>query len=363
MIESAEDISSSYSICSPTFFGIEQNEPKKTLIQLDHPSTIHRYLISDAKIRDGCNSIQVQQAVYFDGDDANCIDYSSSFILAHNESVCLIRNHVDSVEHLQEAIFFGAWALDNYYHFLMDFFSRILFWEAHFKTRTPFLVSEKIFSIPQLRTAIMGHLLPQQIILMKPGVEYAVQKLHYLTSLNWCPQNLTSTGRMSASLFRFDTSCLKLLRQKYLPPVSNTYPERIYLARRSTNRTFNEDDIEYILQQHGFTKVFMEDFSIEQQADIFRAAKIVVGPTGAAWTNLVFATCGTQALCWMAREFSEFSSFSTLAQQAGVNLMYLTYELGSNSTFNAYRKPYQIDPEQVLLAIKKILSKQKTDHD
>lgn len=63
------------------------------------------------------------------------------------------------------------------------------------------------------------------------------------------------------------------------------------------------------LSVFGFTFVYMEDLSFCEQVSLMAQAEIIVGPTGAAWTNIIFASPGTKALCWMARDAETFPVF------------------------------------------------------
>lgn len=77
---------------------------------------------------------------------------------------------------------------------------------------------------------------------------------------------------------------------------SLNYP-KIYLSRASkdvTRRVIgNEAEIEAMLEKLGFVIVKPTEYSFEQQVHIFSNAEIIIGPTGAAFANLIF--CNKQA--------------------------------------------------------------------
>ena len=50
---------------------------------------------------------------------------------------------------------------------------------------------------------------------------------------------------------------------------------------------------------------------------------VIAGPTGGAWTNLIYAQKGTKALCWMTSQYGDFPCFSSLAIYSGVEMRYL----------------------------------------
>ncbi len=71
-------------------------------------------------------------------------------------------------------------------------------------------------------------------------------------------------------------------------------PERVFLARRGTRSIVNEGEIDQLLSNYGFEKLYFEDFSMAEQWSIARNAKVVVGVHGAALKNLVFNTQGVK---------------------------------------------------------------------
>jgi len=68
-------------------------------------------------------------------------------------------------------------------------------------------------------------------------------------------------------------------------------PERIYISRSkaSVRRIANEEAFVEILKQQGFVVVTLEDLSVHEQADLFHQAKIVIGPHGSGFANLIFS--------------------------------------------------------------------------
>ena len=72
-----------------------------------------------------------------------------------------------------------------------------------------------------------------------------------------------------------------------------------------------------------------------------------MGPTGAAWTNLIFCKTGTKCLCWMAEEFGDFSAFSTIAEIVGADMQYISYKTGARSTDELYGRDYSVDVSKI----------------
>lgn len=71
--------------------------------------------------------------------------------------------------------------------------------------------------------------------------------------------------------------------------------KRIFMSRKNAiiRRIINEDSIFELLEPLGFKKIFMEDLSVIEQAELMHESEIIVGTHGAALTNIVFARKGT----------------------------------------------------------------------
>jgi capsular polysaccharide biosynthesis protein len=58
----------------------------------------------------------------------------------------------------------------------------------------------------------------------------------------------------------------------------------------------NEAEVILFLQQFGFTVLSLETLSVRQQAYYMANTKVIISPHGAALTNLVFCSPGTQVI-------------------------------------------------------------------
>jgi hypothetical protein len=76
----------------------------------------------------------------------------------------------------------------------------------------------------------------------------------------------------------------KLTFEDYQP---NT-PERVFISRKGSRRITNEADIDLILKNYGFEKVYFEELSLSDQWSFAKNAKVVVAVHGAAIANLAF---------------------------------------------------------------------------
>ncbi|NER07624.1 MAG: DUF563 domain-containing protein, partial [Okeania sp. SIO3C4] len=74
--------------------------------------------------------------------------------------------------------------------------------------------------------------------------------------------------------------------------------EKIYISRKDalSRRVANEEQILEFLEKFGFRSFNLSSMSVSEQALLFASAKVIVGPHGAGFTNIVFCNPGTKFL-------------------------------------------------------------------
>ena len=102
--------------------------------------------------------------------------------------------------------------------------------------------------------------------------------------------------------------------------------------------------------------MFMEELSLKNQIELVSNAEVIAGPTGAAWTNLIFCRERTKCLCWMSDGYGDFSAFSNLAKIVGADLRYITYKKEAKSTEELNSLNYHIDVNEIRKGLDALLS-------
>lgn len=97
---------------------------------------------------------------------------------------------------------------------------------------------------------------------------------------------------------------------------------RLYLSRAGTGRrrVINEADLLAALQSRGFESVAPEALSVREQIRLFAEATHIVGPTGAAFSNIVAAPTQTRVVTFYNRHLVKGGGdlyFDALAAAAG----------------------------------------------
>lgn len=87
-----------------------------------------------------------------------------------------------------------------------------------------------------------------------------------------------------------------LLRERLIDHAGEGEGDRIYVSRKGRRKCVNEEELFALLSKRGFTLVEDKPRSLSEQMGIFRDAKVIVAPHGAALTNLLWCEVGTQVI-------------------------------------------------------------------
>jgi len=299
-------------------------------------------------------------------------NYSSGQIKIHGESHALVD--VKNPSNIEYGIFLGGNGACNYYHWLIEIVPKFEYLNELPQSYNtfPLLIPDCVQSIPSFAEILKLVSNGRQVIYLDPMDIYRVHTLVYIDTPNNLPFNLVGINRFKTSDFLFRKESLEFVRRVFLEEVNNqtgnnnTYFNKIFLARDSENgkRKYNQNEVQAKLEQLGFESIFMDKLDFKDQVRIVNNADWIVGPTGAAWANIVFAKKGAKCLCWMAEQYGEFSAFSNIAANIGVDLEYLTVNTPVHNTRHLYKKNYSIDTvaiERALLSME-INSKNKKAH-
>lgn len=185
----------------------------------------------------------------------------------------------------------------NYFHWLLECLPRLLL-----VNRFPHLDGIPILieggMPPQHEEAL--HLINEgrrPIIKVKPFESVTVDRLIYPSPLSVvydAPGQFPVQGDCCIS-----PVAIHELRERVLAaigPIPENFPQRLYLTRRASNYRHlrNEGEIEAYLASQGFAILKSADFEFKDQVRLFASAKIVIGATGAAFTNTIFCAPNAQ---------------------------------------------------------------------
>jgi capsular polysaccharide biosynthesis protein len=133
---------------------------------------------------------------------------------------------------------------------------------------------------------------------------------------------------------------------------------RIYVSRRDVNRRtlLNEEELVEALAPLGFEVVVPGELSVTDQIRAFSEARLIVGPTGAAWTNMLFAPWDAALVIITSSVLERGDIFRRIAGSMGLRLETIVSDryLERPDPYNA-NADYFVDTGAVVRAARQLL--------
>lgn len=286
-------------------------------------------------------------------DDA---DYSGGHLLYHGKKLALVRK--DSPELIEKGILISGRNEKNYYHWMLEVLSQLQFVNEmpdEFNDY-PILISAFSEKIESIRCFIEAANTGRNFIYLNGVSTYLVADLLLITTPNNMIANSKGTAWSDVKKSYARSESIEYLRQTAFKRCRHEQKfknhKRIFLARKGFIRHYNQNEIIDALEKFNFYSVYMEDLSFDEQVSLIAQADMIVGPTGAAWTNIIFAKSGAKALCWMAEEWGDLSCFSNLAFHVGVEMDYISYSAGTKESRELYYQSYHLPIDDITSWVK-----------
>lgn len=207
------------------------------------------------------------------------------------DNICRLTYKIMTKKHrkLAEAASFVDALSSNYSHWMTEVLPRIVSFCSNNKYKNvSIIIDDKLHkNIMATLEKVVGrrrvYLLPMNYM-VKIDKLYATSVAGYISyEQRYKYIQASSEGKFNAHAMRLVVSLLKPLNDK------KQTPQRIYLRRSSGYRNLtNQNEIETLLIKHQFTIVDPSKLSFLEQVNYFSKARVIIGPTGASFVNLIF---------------------------------------------------------------------------
>ena len=176
----------------------------------------------------------------------------------------------------------------NYYHWLIEILPRLLLYDRCSALQdVPIIVPKSAPNFVTESLRLSGY--HAKSLYLDNGA-YNFKKLHMLSRLG--------------TMLEVSPDAINWLNNKFehTAPTLVT-PKRVYVSRGDANIRFvsNEYQLVDVLSKFGFESLAMSGYSLPEQIKIFRDADFIIGPHGAALSNLAFSKPGASVIEFFAR--------------------------------------------------------------
>lgn len=263
-------------------------------------------------------------------------------------AICAIRGS----ETVEKAILLGGDGADNWYHYVIECMSKAYltrFLPDAFRDY-PIVVPDEALHIQSFSDVLQALVPEREILTIGSGTTH-VRNLIVIDEISQGPFNLYPGLWPVISDYSHHEDTLNLFAMELRKAFSSSLaPEkkfrRIFLVRPDLRRNYNQEELLKIAKRYGFSSLSPETLSLQEQVRVFSEASHIVGASGAAWTNMVFAPQSFRGLTWIIPHYREFCSYSMLAHFLGHDFSYLIAQPDSEirSTGDASRASYTVSP-------------------
>lgn len=284
--------------------------------------------------------------------------YHSKNLFFHSEKLAKVDN-LPKVKINKEAFFLSGNFCFNYFHFLIEILSRVEFLHKIPHWENVLVVTHDKVKENANMNALLRFFIPEnEIQYLSEDKYYEFPKLWHITYPNVAVPNIGEGEEYRAEFVKFSPESVGYVRKTCLDNLDVSQVKipaisKIFMARKSEFRRYNEKELLEVAEKFGFKAVYLEDLNIHEQMFLIQNAEYMVGPSGAAWTNVIFSQPGkTKGLLWLANVWKDFSVFSTLAEFSDFDLY--NWRFGDENL--GFHDDYVLDTNEFEEQLKKLLA-------
>lgn len=242
----------------------------------------------------------------------------------------------DSKRCYEEGINLCGIAATNYYHFTVEILSRMYYVEkTNISPDVPILLDASVKKCPTLLD-LLHYITKREVIWVEDGEEVFIKKIIHPSMNTWLPFNVKHKRQFFISDNAIAESGVEYLRKCTASIQRNPkwVGKKIFISRKNSEikRIINEDKLGELFEEAGYVTVAPEKLSFVEQVQLFKSAGTIVGASGAALTNLVYAEKSTVVGCIIPEEYT-FCVYATIAKYVGCNMLFYNAEITKNTRF------------------------------
>lgn len=238
----------------------------------------------------------------------------------------------------------------NYAHWISEILPRVaLFCNEDSYKDVPIVVNDGLHdNIMESLLAIVGR--EREIIVLPTDRALSVDILYVTSVAGYVPFERRKHKTKGHSHGMFSPHSFEMLRNKtnllYQKNAEINWPEKVFLRRNSSVRNIsNENEVEKIFVDRGYAIVEPERLTFLQQTQLFKHAKTIVGSSGAAFANLIFADNDAEIIIIISKHpDTSYWYWQNMACASGKTISYALGNICDSESCNIHSN-YTVDLE------------------
>lgn len=279
-------------------------------------------------------------------------DFTSPLICMNYQKSAYIKNFdISSSQQFDKVLFLGGNGSFNFYHWLIEIAPKLLLIDNSLLLQygiTEFVANKVVQNNANFKyiLEVLTQHLNIKLHYLDTDEKFFVKDLYYINAFNLTIYNYIDLPKVYKPSTIFNKILLDKLKSKFLKLKNSNKKineSKIYILRNEQSvsdynkRSYNEREIFEFFETQGFIGVYPDKLSIVEQIDLFGNATFIVGPSGAAWTNLLFCQAGTKAISWLPQQLQNFDTFSSLANLYEVDMRFIKYATKNKNFHSSYQ--------------------------
>lgn len=286
--------------------------------------------------------------------DGAFVDYRTKYNIGYRTRIYLSKRPIHSVD---RAITFCINYNFNYYHYVFECLSKFyLLAKTNIDNSIPIIIDSTVKDIPQFNELLqIFNKDNREIIYISRRQRLLVGTLYAFTPTLILPVNYKDYSIIKADWIKFNPDIIKYLRETILSKytIKQNGQSKIYISRAGNKlRSYNDDEVRVMLESLGYTTIYPERLTIEEQVAAFYNANVVIAASGAALTNIIFCKPRTTIIVLTSHKI-DLSIFSSIAQYLNLNMIYLVADKSSSASLHS---DFYFNPQKLKETIQSIIS-------
>lgn len=318
-------------------------------IKILHLRDVFCNINSSSYITQNKDIVYMEEFPYINRSKAN---YASGFIHNHSNDFAYIKSfNRKKTREYRNVFFLGGNGSFNFYHWMIEIAPKLLLLDNNHIDQyqiDTIVVNDCVKNNKNymwLLEECLSHLKKVNIVYINQKDIFFVNNLYFMNTFNQTIYNYKENNYNQNFSTIYNSKYLYSLEQRLSTNIINNelkVYKKIFILRDENTvnefnrRTYNEDKVFELFQEEGFVGLYLADLTLIEQAHIFRNADFIVGPSGAAWSNLIFCEKGTKAISWLPESVARFDAYSTLAYLREVEMSFLSYKTIEDSIHSHY---------------------------
>ena len=273
------------------------------------------------------------------------VNFKDEIILHDTAKWCKLKRCRESI-YIPRAIKIGGMFGFNYFHFMYQILPRMLE-TSDIDPSVPLLLYYSVRDISSLHDLVIWcNQEKRDVIYMEYDIAYNIGELYIISSPSFIIPNLkTSLPPHIISCSYSDDSIRQLSKRLiHYADAKMNVAKRIFICRNKAGRRrqYNEQELFDTVSPYGFKSIFPEELSMAEQISAFYNADIIVAPSGAALTNLLFIKPGALVIIFYNLPPTRETLWESIIKILGGRVITLYDTKGTNRL--KYQRNFYINP-------------------